>query len=61
MHTIADVTTITQTVPENKFVPNNSVIKLRSASVHTPRPNSMAPPIYVERQKQNIRIETKKH
>lgn len=45
-HTIADVTMSTYTVPEKRFVPSNSFIKLRSTSVHMPRPNRTAPPIW---------------
>lgn len=43
--TRADVAISTYVAPVKRFVPNSSFIKLRSTTVHMPRPNTTAPPI----------------
>lgn len=44
--TRADVITSTYTAPEKRFVPSNSLRKLRSISVINPITNTIAPPSY---------------
>lgn len=59
--TIAAVTMSTYTVPEKRFVPSNSFIKLRSTSVQMPRPNKTAPPIWKQNENENKYGEVKWH